>query len=159
MQVSSCYSVYMADYAYNKRAGFDFEILEKFEAGLSLLGTEVKSIRKGHMSLRGSFVTIHNREAFLTNATIPPWQISNAPANYDPVRSRKLLLSASELKYLIGKVTTIGLTIVPIRVYNEGSVIKVEIGLAKGKKQYDKKEKQKERDIKRDAEINIRGKE
>ncbi|HLC49185.1 MAG TPA: SsrA-binding protein SmpB [Candidatus Andersenbacteria bacterium] len=149
----------MADYAYNKRAGFDFEILEKFEAGLSLLGTEVKSIRKGHMSLRGSFVTIHNREAFLTNATIPPWQISNAPANYDPVRSRKLLLSASELKYLIGKVTTIGLTIVPIRVYNEGSVIKVEIGLAKGKKQYDKKEKQKERDIKRDAEINIRGKE
>ena len=159
MQVSSCYSVYMADYAYNKRAGFDFEILEKFEAGLSLLGTEVKSIRKGHMSLRGSFVTIHNREAFLTNATIPPWQISNAPANYDPVRSRKLLLSASELKYLIGKVTTIGLTIVPIRVYNEGSVIKVEIGLAKGKKQYDKKEKQKERDIKRDAEIYIRGKE
>lgn len=149
----------MADYAYNKRAGFDFEILEKFEAGLSLLGTEVKSIRKGHMSLRGSFVTIHNREAFLTNATIPPWQISNAPANYDPVRSRKLLLSASELKYLIGKVTTIGLTIVPIRVYNEGSVIKVEIGLAKGKKQYDKKEKQKERDIKRDAEIYIRGKE
>ena len=139
----------MADYAYNKRAGFDFEILEKFEAGLSLLGTEVKSIRKGHMSLRGSFVTIHNREAFLTNATIPPWQISNAPANYDPVRSRKLLLSASELKYLIGKVTTIGLTIVPIRVYNEGSVIKVEIGLAKGKKQYDHKADLKRKDLDR----------
>ena len=159
MQEVPCYSNPMPDYAYNKRAGFDFEILEKFEAGISLLGTEVKSVRKGHMSLRGAFVAIHNREAFLTNATVPPWQVSNAPASYDPVRSRKLLLSASELKYLIGKVTTIGLTIVPIRVYNKGSVIKVEIGLAKGKKQYDKKEKQKERDIKRDAEIYIRGKE
>lgn len=149
----------MNDYAYNKRATFDFEILEKFEAGIALLGTEVKSVRGGHMSLRGAFVTIHNGEAYLTNANVPPWQVSNAPSSYDPTRSRKLLLKASELKYLIGKVTTIGLTIVPIRVYNEGSVIKIEIGLGKGKKQYHKKEKQKEQDIKRDVDRLLRGKE
>lgn len=149
----------MEDFAYNKRAGFDFELLEKFEAGISLLGTEVKSVRAGHMSLRGAFVTIHNGGAYLTNATIPPWQVSNTPASYDPTRSRKLLLHASELKYLIGKVTTTGLTIVPIRVYNNRSVIKVEIALAKGKKQYHKKEKRKEADIKRDVERMLRGKE
>lgn len=150
---------YMSDLAYNKRASFDFEILEKFEAGLSLLGTEVKSVRAGHMSLRGAFVTIHNNEAYLTNANVPAWQVSNTPASYDPTRSRKLLLHASELRYLIGKVTTIGLTIVPIRVYNKGSVVKVEIGLAKGKKQYEKKEQRKERDIKREVDRLIRGKE
>ncbi len=149
----------MEDYAYNKRAGFDFELLEKFEAGISLLGTEVKSVRAGHMSLRGAFVTIHNGDAYLTNATIPPWQVANTPASYDPTRSRKLLLNASELKYLIGKVTTTGLTIVPIRVYNNRSVIKAEIALAKGKKQYHKKEKRKEADIKRDVERMLRGKE
>lgn len=149
----------MEDYAYNKRAGFDFELLEKFEAGISLLGTEVKSVRAGHMSLRGAFVTIHNGDAYLTNATIPPWQVANTPASYDPTRSRKLLLNASELKYLIGKITTTGLTIVPIRVYNNRSVIKAEIALAKGKKQYHKKEKRKEADIKRDVERMLRGKE
>ena len=149
----------MADLAYNKRAMFDFEILETFEAGLVLLGTEVKSVRAGHMSLRGSFVTIHNENAELTNATIPPWQISNAPKSYDQTRSRRLLLSDAELKYLIGKLSHSGLTIVPIRVYNKGSRIKVEIGLAKGKKLHNKKEEQREKDIKREAEIFLRGKE
>jgi SsrA-binding protein len=149
----------MPDYAYNKRAPFDFEILEKFEAGISLLGTEVKSVRAGHMSLRGSFVTVHNGNLNLTNATIPPWQVANSPASYDPVRSRQLLLSASEIKYLQGKIIQQGLTIVPIRVYNKRSVIKVEIALAKGKKEYHKKEKQKEKDIQREVEIMLRGKE
>ncbi len=149
----------MADLAYNKRASFDFEILETFEAGLVLLGTEVKSVRAGHMSLRGSFVTIHNGNAELTNATIPPWQVANAPKSYNQTRSRRLLLSDQELKYLTGKISHTGLTIVPIRVYNKGSRIKVEIGLAKGKKLHNKKEEQREKDIKREAEIFLRGKE
>ncbi len=149
----------MKDFAYNKRAGFDFELLETFEAGIALLGTEVKSVRAGHMSLKGAFVTIHNEEAYLTNATIPPWQASNAPGNYDSTRSRKLLLTAQELKYLIGKITEGGLTVVPIRAYAKGPNIKLEIALAKGKKLHNKKEKRKERDIKRDVDRLVRGKE
>lgn len=149
----------MSDLANNKRAHFDFEILETIEAGIVLLGSEVKSVRAGHMSLKGAFVTIHNGNAELTNATIPPWQVANAPKSYNSTRSRRLLVSSQELKELIGKTSHTGLTIVPIRVYNKGSVIKVEIGLAKGKKLYNKKEQQRERDIKREAEIVIRGKE
>ncbi len=149
----------MVDLAVNKRATFDFEILETFEAGLALLGTEVKSVRAGHMSLRGAFVTMHNGNAELINATIPPWQVANAPGSYDQTRSRRLLLSDQELKYLTGKISHTGLTIVPIRVYNKGSRIKVEIGLAKGKKLHNKKEEQREKDIKREAEIFLRGKE
>ncbi len=149
----------MKDLAYNKRATFDFEILEKFEAGIVLEGVEVKSVRAGHMSLKGAFVTFHNGNAELTNATIPPWQVSNTPGSYDQTRSRRLLLSASEIDYLQGKTSHTGLTIVPIRVYSKGPVLKIEIGLAKGKKQYNKKEQQKERDIKRDAERFLRGKE
>lgn len=157
--LSTWYSMYMADLAYNKRAHFDFEILETFEAGLALLGTEVKSVRAGHMSLRGAYVTMHNGNAELLNATIPPWQIANAPSSYDQARTRRLLLSKVELQYLIGKISHTGLTIVPIRVYNKKSVIKIEIGLAKGKKLHNKKEEQREKDIKREAEIFLRGKE
>ncbi len=149
----------MKDYAYNKRAGFDFELLEMFEVGIVLLGTEVKSVRAGHMSLKGAFVTMHNGEAYLTNATIPPWQASNTPASYDPVRSRKLLLNASEVKYLLGRIVEAGLTVVPVRAYAKGPNIKIEVALAKGKKQYNKKEKRKERDVKRDVDRLIRGKE
>lgn len=149
----------MSDYAYNKRAGFDFELLETFEAGIELLGTEVKSVRAGHMSLRGAFVTMHNGSAFLTNANIPPWQAANTPASYDPTRSRQLLLNASQLDYLIGKTAEQGFTVVPVRVYPKKSHIKVEIALAKGKKAYNKKEKKKEQDIQRDIERLLRGKE
>lgn len=144
--------------AFNKRVLFDFEPLEKFEAGLSLLGTEVKSVRAGHISLKGAFITIRGGEAYLTNATVPAWQPANTPESYDPVRSRKILLKKSELNRLIGAKQE-GLTIVPIRVYNSRSWIKVEIALAKGKKKYNKKEQQKEKDIKRDVERMLRGKE
>jgi SsrA-binding protein len=149
----------MKDYAYNKRASFDFELLETFEAGIALVGAEVKSVRAGHMSLRGAFVTVHNGSVVLTNATIPPWQVANTFASYDPTRPRKLLLKSSELKYLIGKMSTQGLTVVPVRVYPKRSVIKLEIALAKGKKKFNKKEKKKEQDIKRDVQRMIRGKE
>lgn len=149
----------MKDYAYNKRASFDFELLETFEAGIELLGVEVKSVRAGHMSLRGAFVTMHNGSAFLTNANIPPWQAANTPPGYDATRSRRLLLTASQLKLFIGKIREQGLTIVPVRVYPKRYVIKIEIALAKGKKAYNKKEKKKEQDIKRDVDRMLRGKE
>ena len=149
----------MPPLAYNRRAGFDFELLETYEAGLELLGTEVKSVRAGNISLKGAFITIKDKQAWLTNATIPPWQASNTPASYDPVRSRKLLLNASEVKYLLGKIREAGLTVVPVRAYAKGPNIKIEVALAKGKKQYNKKEKRKERDVKRDVDRLIRGKE
>ncbi len=148
----------MKDYAYNKRATFDFELLETFEAGIELLGVEVKSVRAGHMSLRGAFVTIHNGSAYLTNANIPPWQAANTPDGYDATRSRRLLLTTAQLKQFIGKLHEQGLTIVPVRVYPKRSVIKVEIALAKGKKLHNKKEKKKEQDIKRDVDRMLRGK-
>lgn len=149
----------MKDLAYNKRARFDYDILETFEAGLQLLGTEVKSVRAGHMSLRGAFVTLRGQEVFLTNATIPPWQVNNAPADYDPTRPRKLLLKSAEIKALLGTRKGEGLTMIPTRAYNKHGVIKLEIGLARGKKQYSKKEDKKARDIQRDVDRLLRGKE
>lgn len=145
--------------AYNKRVRFDYHLLETYEAGLVLLGTEVKSVRAGQMSLRGAFVTIHNNEAFLTNATIPPWQIKNTPADFDPSRPRRLLLKKSEVQHLIGSRKAGGLTIIPVRVYASRSNLKLEIALAKGKKKYDKKEQKKEQDIARDVDRFLRGKE
>lgn len=149
----------MAVLSNNKRAFFDYEILQTVEAGILLLGTEVKSVRAGHMSLQGSFVTIHDNEAYITNATIPPWQVKNAPADYEPTRSRKLLIRAEELKELIGARTSQGLTIVPLRVYTKGPSIKVSVGLARGKKQHSKKEVKRERDIARETARMLRGKE
>jgi len=149
----------MATLAQNKRALYDYELMEKYEAGLELLGSEVKSVRAGHISLRGAFVTIQNNEAYLTNATIPPWQAANTPVSYDPTRTRKVLLKRSELNHLIGAKQTLGLTIVPIRVYNKKSWIKIEIALARGKKKINKKQQKKEQDIKRDIDRLLRGKE
>lgn len=149
----------MKNLATNKRATFDYTILEKFEGGLALLGTEVKAVKAGHMSLRGAFITMHGEEAYLTNATIPPWQPKNTPESYDPMRSRKVLLHKREIRSLIGSKQTQGLTIVPLRVYNQGSRIKVEIALAKGKKKYDKKMAKREKDIQRDIDRALRGKE
>jgi len=149
----------MKDLAYNRRVRFDYQIKEVFEAGLVLLGTEVKSVKSGNMSLRGAFVTMHEDDAYLTNATIPPWQPKNTPADYDPIRSRRLLLKKSELKQLIGAKKAKGLTLVPIRVYSSRGMVKVEIALAKGKRRADKKQVKKERDIQRDVERMLRGKE
>lgn len=145
--------------AYNKRAKFDYELMETIEAGLELLGYEVKSVKAGNMSLKGAFITIHDNEALLTNATIPPWQPKNTPDSYDPARSRRLLLKKSELKALIGSKQAQGLTIVPIRAYTKHGRVKLEIALARGKKKHEKKEQKRESDIKRDVERLLRGKE
>lgn len=139
----------MPTYATNKKAHFDYEILEKFEAGLILTGQEVKSVRNKQIKLTGSFVTIHNDEALLTNAHIPLYTHA-VEKNYDPTHTRKLLLKAKEIRYLREKLQEKGLTIVPISVYTKGRKIKLEIGVGKGKKKYDKRRVIKDREQNRE---------
>ena len=140
----------MANYAENRKARFDYEILEKYEAGIELLGTEVKSVRGGRMALEGSFVIVRGGEAFLINANIPPYQPQNAPADYDPLRNRKILLTKKEIAELAGSEKNRSLTIVPLAVYNKGRKIKVSLALSKGKKKFDKRETIKKRETDRE---------
>jgi len=136
--------------AKNKQARFDYEILETFEAGLVLSGQEVKSIRQGQASLKGSHVTINkNREVFLINASIPAYKMAGKLPEYQIDRSRKLLLQKKEIDYLAGKLQEAGLTLVPLSLYTKGKKIKIEIGLAKGKKKADKRAQIKEREVKK----------
>ncbi len=136
----------------NKKAYFNYEILEKIEAGIELLGFEVKSLKKGQGSLEGAHITIRGSEAFIIAMNIPPYQVNNTPTDYDPLRNRKLLLTKKELKNLEKEENQKGLTIVPLLVYNKGSKIKLEIAIVRGKKKYDKRETIKKRDT--DREIN-----
>ena len=115
----------MGNYAENRKARFDYEILEKYETGIELLGTEVKSVRGDKMSLEGAFVIVRGGEAYLINSNIPPYQAKNAPKDYDPLRNRKLLLTKKELAELSGSEKNKSLTIVPISVYNKNRKIKV----------------------------------
>ncbi len=140
----------MGHYAENRKARFDYEILEKYEAGIELLGTEVKSVRGGRMSLEGAFIIIRGGEAFLINSNIPPYQVNNIDKNYDPLRNRKLLLTKKEIAELAGSEKNKSLTIVPISVYNKGRKIKLELALVKGKKKFDKRETIKKRDTDRE---------
>jgi len=139
----------MTTLAVNKKAKFDYELLEKYEAGLVLFGHEVKSIKTGHISLKGAFVTVHNGELFLTNALVPLYQHAGNIKDYDPTRSRKLLVKKRELRSLIGKKTQSGLTLIPIRVYTKRNLIKLEFALAKGKSKYDKRHTIKKREVDR----------
>jgi len=132
--------------ATNRRARFDYEILETFEAGMELKGYEVKAVKTGHINLAGAFVVIKGNQAWLLNADIPPYQPANTPSDYDSKRTRKLLLSAAEIKNLIGRTQEKNLTIIPIKVYTKGRLVKIEIGLGKGKKRADKREKIKKRE-------------
>ena len=136
--------------ATNKKAYFDYEILEKFEAGIALIGQEVKSIRAGRTSLKGAYVVIKDQEVFLIGCHIPAYQPKNAPSDYNPERSRKLLLKKVEIKGLIGKTRAKGLTLVPLSVYTKSRNIKIEIALAKGKKKADKRETIKKREVDRE---------
>ncbi len=140
----------MARYAENRKARFNYEILEKYEAGIELLGVEVKSVRNGQMFLEGAFVVIRGGEAFLINSSISPYQPNNAPKDYDPLRNKKLLLTKKEIITLAGSEKNKSLTIVPTSVYNKGRKIKVEIALVKGKKKHDKRESIKKRDTERE---------
>ena len=139
-------------YAVNKKARFDYEILDTYEAGLVLEGHEVKSIRDGNISLKGSFVSFHGEDAFLTNVHVSKYKFAGNVKDYDPERSRKLLLKRKEIDYLRGKSMEKGLTIVPLSVYNRGRHIKVEIGIGRGKKKHDKRETIKRRELKRELD-------
>lgn len=139
----------MKSYAINKKATFDYDILEKFEAGLVLKGFEVKSIKNNRISIKNAFVTAKAEQLYLTNANISLYSHAGKIENYDPTRPRKLLLHKKQIKYLSGKVRTEGLTMVPVSVYNKGRKIKLEFALAKGKKKYDKREVIKKRDAQR----------
>ena len=136
--------------ALNRKATYDYEILEKFEAGIVLIGTEVKSIRSGKINLAGSYVVIKGEEPHLIGAKIPPYQPKNAPPDYDVERSRKLLLNKSEINYLIGKTKQKGLTLLPLKVYTKNAKIKLEFGIAKSRKEFDKREIIKKRETKRE---------
>lgn len=135
---------------YNKKITADYEILETFEAGIELLGLEVKSLRKNQGSLLGAHITVRGGEVFLIAANIPPYQTNNTPNDYEPERNRRILLSKEEIKKLAAIEAKKGLTIVPISVYNKGKKIKIKIAIVRGKKKYDKREDIKKREVDRD---------
>lgn len=132
----------------NKEARYNYFILEEIEAGISLVGTEIKSIRKGSVDLKESFIIIKNNEAFLLNAYIAHYEEANQ-FNHDERRTRKLLLHKKEIKKLHDKIKQEGLTLVPIKMYFVKGKVKVLVGVCRGKKNYDKRETIKERDLKR----------
>src|SRR3989344_4751446 len=140
----------MANLAYNKKVAFNYEVLEKFTAGIELFGFEVKSLRKGQCTLDGSHVTMRGGEAYLIGAQIAPFQPKNTPEDYDPKRNRRLLLTKKEIILLSQIESKKGLTIVPISVYNKERKIKVEIASVRGKREFDKRETIKKRDAERE---------
>ena len=146
-----------ATIALNKLAGHEYFIQERYEAGIMLEGWEVKSLREGRVQLKESYVIIQNGEAFLLGAHISPLATASTHISPDPVRTRKLLLHRQELNKLIGLVERKGFTLVPTAMYWKNSRAKLEIGLAKGKKQHDKRASEKERDWQRDKQRIMKG--
>jgi len=124
----------------NKRAYFDYDILDKYEAGIELFGFEVKSIKNHRINLSGSYVVIKNNQAWLINADIPPYQPKNTPEDYDSKRTRRLLLRRQEINALTNKTKEKGLTLVPLKAYTKNRKIKIEIGLGRNRKKADKRE-------------------
>ena len=149
----------MKVYSENKKAGFDYEVVEKYEAGIVLFGQEVKSIKTGHINLGGSYITMASGEPFLVGVKVPPYQPNNAGADYNEERQRKLLLNKKEIDYLAGRTKTKGFSLIPLKVYENNGRIKLEFGLAKGKRKYDKKEKIKDRDVDREVNRELRTRE
>jgi SsrA-binding protein len=148
----------MSDLVSNKKAGFNYEITDTLSAGIELLGFEVKALRKKQGSLDGSYVLVRGNEAYLVGMQIPPFQMNNTPKEYDERRDRRLLLTRQEIDSLTGHKSQMGLTAVPISVYNIGRKIKVKIGLAKSKKKFDKRETIKKRETDRDIRRDFRDK-
>ncbi len=140
----------------NKKAHLNYEILEEYEAGIELLGPEVKSLRAKLGKLDGSHITVRGGEAYLVGSSIPPYQAGNMAEGYDPARTRKLLLTKKEIGALATYEGQKGLTIVPLRVYNKGKNLKLAIGVARGRKKYDKRAVLKERDSKRDIDRSLK---
>ena len=136
----------------NRKAHFNYEVVDKYEAGIELLGFEVKSIKSGRAILAGAFAIVRGVEVYLMNMQIPPYQVGNTPLDYDPTRTRKLLLSKKQIKELQTEDSKKGLTLVPLSLYSKGRLIKVELAIVKGKRNYDKRENIK----KRETDIEIR---
>ena len=136
----------------NKKAFHDYFIEERFEAGMALEGWEVKSIRAGRVQLKEAYVIIRSAEIFLFGCHISPLPTASTHVNPDPVRTRKLLLKAEEIKRLIGKVERAGYTLIPLNLHFQRGRIKCEVGLAKGKKQHDKRDTERDRDAKREID-------
>lgn len=146
----------MPTLAVNKRATFDYEVLDKYEAGIVLAGHEVKAVRAGNVNLKAAYVTLQAGqgglpEAYLINAHISLYKYASTVKDYDPTHSRKLLLKAKEIRYLMGKNKEQGLTLVPLRLYTKSRFLKLEFALARGKKKYDKREDLKKKDLDREA--------
>jgi SsrA-binding protein len=145
--------------AKNKKAFFDYEILEKIESGIVLTGGEVKSAKLGQVSLKGSYVTNIDGKFHLTGAHISAYQPMNQPSDYNVTRPRPILLQKKEIRYLIGKTKEKGLTLIPLRMYTKRNLVKLEIGLAKGKKKFDKREKIKKREDDRQVTRSLKNQE
>jgi SsrA-binding protein len=139
----------------NRKARFDYEIQGRMEAGIALRGTEIKSLRAGHANLRDGYARVEKGEVWLRNVHIAPW--ANAPyENHDPLRPRKLLLHKDEIAQLVGTIAQKGFTLVPLRMYVKGGRAKVELGIARGRKRYDKRQVIKEREASREMDIAIK---
>lgn len=146
----------MTTIAQNKRAVFDYTLGGHYEAGLVLTGAEVKSVKTGHASLKGSFVTVKGSELYLTNALIPRYAHAHRDTAHEDSRPRKLLLRKREIRSLIGKSRTEGLTLVPIRLYTRKQLVKLEFAIGKGKKTFDKRQDLSKREAKRRVERAIK---
>lgn len=141
----------------NRKATFNYEFLEKLDAGIELFGFEVKSLRGKQGSLEGAYVIVRGKEAFMVGAYIPAYQPKNAPKGYEERRNRKLLLTKKEIEVLAGAESKKGLTIVPLSVYNRGRKLKVLLAIARGKKKFDKRETIKRRETERDMRRELKG--
>lgn len=140
----------------NRQAYHDYEVERTVEAGIALVGTEIKSIREGHVQLRGAYAFVRKGEIWLENANIAMYEHGNR-YNHEPTRSRKLLLHKREIDQLLARVATKGLTLIPLKLYLKGGKAKIELGLCRGKKLYDKRESIKKRDTQREIERIVRG--
>ncbi len=143
----------MPQLAQNKKANFDYELLEKYEAGLVLFGHEVKAVRAGQLSLKGSYISVRTKggktELYLIGCQISPYKQAGPLPDYNQTRERKLLLKKEEIKKLVGKKQTEGLTLIPLKIYTNHSFLKLEFAIARGKKKYDKRASIKKREVDR----------
>ena len=149
--------VFIQEITTNRKAYYDYEIMETLVGGIQLTGNEVKAVKNGSINIVGSYVVIRNNEAFLINANIAPYQPNNLLAKFNPLRTRKLLLKKSEINNLIQKIKKEKLTLIPLKVYNKNGLIKIEIALARHKKKFDKRETIKKRESKKRIESAQKG--
>lgn len=146
----------MPTLAVNKKAKFDYDLIEEFEGGLALEGAEVKAAKAGNIQLKGSFLSISNGELWIKNMHIGKYSPAGKQEEYDATRDRRVLCRKSEIKKLVGKKQAEGLTIVPIRVYTKGDLVKLGFAIAKGKKKYEKRESIKKRDVEKQIREDIK---